>query len=148
MLLKSKDGIRCDLCGMTFKDKFVYYSVSFLEGRVDASRLLTMEVKEKFDLDACEGCLEKVTDKVKGIDAKDTNLTITCRHCGKVMSNKFTYYLFKPTKVTADKDVTEEGPANVERDIFEVPICSTCGNFFKDKKAEIRKKHQTGEEWS
>ena len=79
---------------------------------------------------------------------EDSLRNIIKEEFGKVMSKKFIYYIFRPTKVTVDKDVTPQGPANIERDIYEVPMCEVCGNFFKEQKVAARIKNKTGEEWS
>jgi hypothetical protein len=67
MLLTSKDGIACDLCGREYKRKFSYYSAEFTKISADAEKKVTgpTEVDKKhLNLDICEICYNSLAQKV------------------------------------------------------------------------------------
>jgi hypothetical protein len=62
MLLKTRDGVRCDLCGREFRSKFVYYSYDCHKVTVDTGEAKT-ERNQATDVngsiigfDICEEC--------------------------------------------------------------------------------------------
>jgi hypothetical protein len=67
MLLASKDGIGCDLCGREYKHKFSYYSAEFTKISADAEKKMTgpTEVDKKYlNLDICQICYDGFAKKV------------------------------------------------------------------------------------
>ena len=62
MLLRSKDGIKCDKCGKEYKSKFIYYSYDCHKVSVDVARIETSKEKATdvngsvIGFDVCETC--------------------------------------------------------------------------------------------
>jgi len=62
MMLPTKDGIRCDLCGKEYRSKFIYYSYDCHKVSVDISRMETKREKATdvdgsiVGFDVCEEC--------------------------------------------------------------------------------------------
>ena len=70
MLLKDKDGIKCDICGRIYKSSFVYYSYDCHKVIVDLSKMETQkEAATDVDgsvigYDVCEECHKKNLEKM------------------------------------------------------------------------------------
>lgn len=63
MLLQSRDGIKCDICGAELKNKFTYYSYACTKVEVDkelakSGKLTTIE-DDVLDFDVCIQCHDK-----------------------------------------------------------------------------------------
>lgn len=70
MLLPSKDGIACDLCGKKYQHKFSYFSAEFTKISADAEKKITgpVDVDKKYlNLDICMGCYEILAQKVVAV---------------------------------------------------------------------------------
>jgi hypothetical protein len=63
MLLPSRDGIKCDLCGTELKNKFEYYSYACTKVSVDKERAQsgksTVTDDDILDFDVCVKCHTK-----------------------------------------------------------------------------------------
>jgi hypothetical protein len=62
------DGINCDLCNITFVNKFEYYNAKFDLVVVDKDKCKSGIVnidRRYLDLDICPKCMEQIIDKVK-----------------------------------------------------------------------------------
>ena len=62
MLLKSKDGIRCDLCGTPYRENFTYYSCDGSINVIDVSKHLNNKTSQTITFDMCSNCYSKYTD--------------------------------------------------------------------------------------
>ena len=60
MLLSSKDGIKCDICGNEFRKKFSYYSYDCHKVDVDVEKAETKKATDVegsiVSFDVCEEC--------------------------------------------------------------------------------------------
>ena len=72
MLLKTRDGIKCDFCGKEFKSKFTYYSYDCHKVTVDINEVKT-EKDQATDVDGsiigfdiCDECHKYHIDKMLG----------------------------------------------------------------------------------
>ena len=73
MFLKSRDGIICDICGKSQKNKFTYYSYSCTRINVDKDRAATEVTKienDILDFDICSECHKLHVDTMLGISKK------------------------------------------------------------------------------
>lgn len=71
MLLKDKNGIKCDFCGNIHKSKFVYYSYDCHKVSVDLEKLETKkespDVNEStIGFDVCDECHKKNLELMLG----------------------------------------------------------------------------------
>lgn len=68
MLLSTKDGIACDLCGAESRRQFTYYSLEAAKVVVDAEQQRvskTPDIDRRYlNLDVCERCWEELCAKV------------------------------------------------------------------------------------
>lgn len=67
MFLKTRDGIKCDFCGATLRNKFQYYSYSCTRVEVDKEKAQTGAAKidnDILDFDSCEECHKKHITKM------------------------------------------------------------------------------------
>jgi len=70
MLLKNKDGIKCDLCGQEYKSKFTYYSYDCHKVSVDVSKMETRKEQitdvdgSIIGYDVCENCHKNNLNKM------------------------------------------------------------------------------------
>ena len=67
MLLKSKDGIKCDLCGNEFKHNFQYFSMTAKKVIVDVDAKNVTKVDDDLNVDACEKCFNVIKDRVREV---------------------------------------------------------------------------------
>lgn len=85
MQLNTKDGIRCDGCGLTIKDDFTYYSIDFKRAKSRYGQNLSLAELQLADtissFDFCSRCIDKIFDKIvetnKNSSARKTGL----RYC-------------------------------------------------------------------
>lgn len=61
MLLKSKDGIRCDLCGTPYRENFTYYSCDGNINHIDISKHTNNKTNQTITFDMCTNCYSKYT---------------------------------------------------------------------------------------
>lgn len=62
MLLKSKDGIRCDLCGVPFRENFIYYSCDGHINQIDVSKRINNKTSQTISFDMCSNCYSQYTN--------------------------------------------------------------------------------------
>jgi len=70
MLLKSRDGIRCDLCGTAYRNIFTYYSASGTGLKIN--KKIVHKTGRALNFDMCQSCYQECRDKVLShiLDAK------------------------------------------------------------------------------
>ena len=101
MQLKERDGIACDLCGMSYKADFTYYSFDMRllnvndDMRPSLNSIFTYNVV--FSLDVCEKCMAEMTETIKK-KYKALRKGICCNLTGKTMNGTFEYYHCQVTK--------------------------------------------------
>lgn len=61
MQTPERDGIICDLCGTTLKDKFQYYSVNTTKVSVDRHKMQqsVVETDDPIDFEVCDKCYQE-----------------------------------------------------------------------------------------
>ena len=136
MFLPSKDGIICDYCATTYKDKFKYYSTRATEHQIVQNRRSSPK-DSGFYSDMCKACYEmllKDVEKHIGTHRKDK---IKCDLSNAYKSGTFVYYVMLFDLVSVDKDGGEDG-VKVEKNIMDLNII----NGFNDlvKRTQVTKK--------
>jgi hypothetical protein len=146
MLLKTKDGICCDICGTTYKDQFIYYSFESSIVSVDSAVLRVVQGAKDLDVDVCEKCYTNAEDKVKQNIAKAISPnTIKCDFCTAVLRGKFNYHRMLIHRVDVDRNV--EKP-KVSRNYMDFNADDTCFGQFANMAMETRKAAKSKGDWS
>lgn len=145
MLLTSKDGISCDLCGFIQKNRFTYYSLESKGIQVNTSGNSIAQLGRDLDIDVCEKCYNDMIEAVKKYIVNGTKRgTIKCDFCPKVHSGNFKYHVLSIHKVTADKDVKEQGPSDVQMNIMDFNLDDECFVLMANQVMASRQKVKSG----
>ena len=67
MLLKTRDGIACDLCNRECKKKFTYFSIRLVRVDVDVEAKKTTNIDTDVDIDVCEFCKGKLVERIQEV---------------------------------------------------------------------------------
>lgn len=112
MLLETGDGIRCDLCNLSARHRFTYFSYDILELQFDKLHLESIQYNRKpnHSFDLCGMCDDKYRQTVihnyqavkSGNGSYPTG--IRCELTGNVLVEKQTIYYAIVTKVTVEVD--------------------------------------------
>lgn len=146
MLLKTKDGICCDICGTTYKDQFTYYSFESSVVQVDSASLRVAQGGSDLDVDVCEKCYANAEEKVKQNIAKaPIPNTVKCDFCKSVLKGKFTYHRILVHKVDVDRNVDKP---KVSRNHMDFNADDGCFGQFANMAMETRKAVKSKGDWS
>ena len=146
MLLKTKDGINCDICGTAYKDVFTYYSFESTSVSVDSAALRVAQGNKDLDVDVCEKCYTNAEEKVRKNVAKALiPNTVKCDFCTSILKGKFTYHRILIHKVDVDRNV--EKP-KVSRNHMDFNADDACFGQFANMAMETRKAVKAKGDWS
>jgi hypothetical protein len=70
--------------------------------------------------------------------------TIKCDLCPKVQSGTFKYHVLAIHKVTADKDVKEQGPSDVQMNVMDFNLDDECFVLMANQVMVSRQKVKSG----
>lgn len=145
MLLASKDGISCDLCSIIHRNRFTYYSIESKGLQVNASANSIAQLGKDLDIDVCEACYNAMIEAVKKYIVNGTSRgSIKCDFCPKVQSGSFKYHVLIIHKVSADKDVKEQGPSDVQKNIMDFNLDDECFVLMANQVVASRQKVKSG----
>lgn len=124
MLISTKDGIACDICGTIYKNDFVYYAAT--ESAISPGVMNRSTPKE---YDICTQCFNRFQDICKKYLGKFKPNAIKCDMCPKYMAGKFIYY-----KIIFDRVIVKligEGDnkkftTDVDKQVLDYNICENC----------------------
>lgn len=150
MLLKTKDGIACDLCCSIHKENFIYYSLEGIPVNVDTNTFLVAKQSKDIDLDICEKCYNDTEQTVRKhlAAAPPARGTIKCDLCPKIMTGKFTYHIILIHKVHVDKEQAKSGPSNVEMKFMDFNLDDDCFMKLANTALAVRQKLKDQGDWS
>ena len=84
MQLPTKDGIKCDGCGLQFNEDFTYYSIDFRSAKSKFGQHLSLRDLDSSPMvdtfDYCSLCYEKLQEKIVEINQKTSQKTGS-RYC-------------------------------------------------------------------
>jgi len=147
MLLKSKDGIECDICTSAYRNDFTYYSFDRVEISVNGGFSSPPKMIDSCDI--CESCFANIKNKCIENLGPITPLQIKCDSCPKYSKGaSFTYYQLIVTKVVVDKNKKEEGPSEVIPKHMDFNMCFECGEKWKKHLLESRQNRDKKGGWS
>jgi uncharacterized Zn finger protein len=148
MLLKTKDGVACDLCGTISKENFTYYSFEGTPVLVDAATCVVSQQSKDLDIDVCEKCYSEAEQVVrKNIAPAIARGTVKCDLCTKVMSGKFQYHIVLIHKVHVDKDQAD-APPKVEMRFMDFNLDDNCFISMANAALATRQKMKAQGDWS
>lgn len=149
MLLKTKDGICCDLCGSIYKENFEYYSFEGTPVSVDTAACIVARQPKDLDLDVCGKCYSNAEQTVKkNLASVIARGTVKCDLCTKVMSGKFQYHIVLIHKVHVDKEQVKDGPAKVEMKFMDFNLDDDCFLNMANTALAVRQKIKSQGDWS
>jgi hypothetical protein len=145
MQLPSKDGIRCDGCGMIFRDDFTYHSIDFKSAKTKYGQHLSLSELQYADIvgsyDYCSICTEKIFDQIVKINGSASGRKTGLRYCdftnSDLMQGSQLYYYASITQVNvklAGKPYLCEKCGSITQS--PTTICK-CGHNKFEKKADI-----------
>jgi hypothetical protein len=146
MLLRDKNGIRCDLCGTTVRTKFTYYSIETIQAVV-RNAVSVGSQPFQFNHDVCESCYTTMVDQCKkNLAARIIPKQIKCDFCPKHYGGTFSYYSLRLSKVAVDVEL--DPPLKVERNIMDFNVADCCFKDLLNKVNNVVDKVKHEGEWS
>lgn len=115
-LLKSKNGIRCDTCGMTFTDVFVYYSCDGVGYTVDFNNRMHRKNGTYINFDMCQHCCDKYK-KIILKHVKDAKKDMIKDDFSDEFYKAVDYMVIELTEVDVDKDRDDSTTTKEDIDI-------------------------------
>jgi hypothetical protein len=91
MFLTTKDGIICDLCGIIYKDEFIYYGVTASKISL-VSNMRSGAPSEVLSADFCTPCYDKILDQVRANLGPHSRKSIKCDMSKQRKAGTFDYY--------------------------------------------------------
>ena len=154
MKLPTNDGIGCDLCGMTCRHDFTYYSYDFHHvevynnSRPDLQSILSSPII--FSIDVCPACFDGhrktiIANYNKILSPK--RRTVTGTHCdltGQKLVGTYEFYYAEVTKVVVR---TAGGRPAVATDKRHVEM-SVCEDTYKKLTASAGTVRKVAGQWS
>lgn len=144
MLLKDRDGIVCDFCGLTYKNQFVYYALETLKNRV-VNNMRVAQNNAGFERDMCEQCYADLLEDVQSNIGKFRRGHIKCDLSKTYKSGTFNYHIIYFHKVSVDKD--REPTMEVERRAMDLNVINRFDELV-EKTEVIKKKTSNQGGWS
>lgn len=154
MQLPTKDGIACDVCGMSCRHDFTYYSYDFrpveVHGNVRPSLDQILIQPVTFSLDVCPACFDKhkkitIANYQKVLSPKRRQVVgVYCDLTGRLLVGSYNYYHLAITKV--DVRATQK-PAQVRTDERHVEL-NVTEDMYKQLTENAGKVRQVAGEWS
>ncbi|MEM3000669.1 MAG: hypothetical protein QXP41_00555 [Candidatus Nitrosocaldus sp.] len=147
MLLSTKDGIYCDICGTIYKDQFTYFSWESNEVVVNPPNV--SKHGKDLDIDVCEKCYIAAENKVRQfISNKVIPGTIKCDFCTNVMKGSFIYHKFIIHKVHIDRNKQANGASSVDMNYMDFNIDDACFKDLVNLVTNTRQKIKQSGVWS
>lgn len=132
-------GIRCDITGREFFDKFSYYSLEGKSVTVDSPKKVSSRSTETtLDLDLCEEAYNDLYDKVKRNLGPLRPGTVKCDMSARYLTGKFTYWTVVAALIQVDLENTE--PMKVTSGIFDLNVSKEEVDALMDTRHKNRAK--------
>jgi hypothetical protein len=152
MLLSTKNGIRCDKCGLGIAEKFTYYSFDIKEVVVtNNSMSFGRDITYSFDI--CQRCMEEIKATVikcykptRIINNKSCPTGIFCDFTSTHMHNNFICYYICVSIIAVNMN---QKPCSTVMDdkYLELWICKEAFEQLRNKTIEIQN-NKENQEWS
>jgi len=143
MLLKSNDGIICDLCGRAYRNSFTYYSFESTLVQVNTISKASIKQNKDLDIDVCDDCYQQSIENVKKFLNKIVGNTIKCDYCTNYMKGNFTYH-----KVLIHKVIVTNKKPEISNNHMDYNLDNNCFKQLSDKANNIKQTIKNEGEWS
>ena len=148
MLLPTRDGVRCDICGTSHRNAFVYYSFDCKAVIADTPKGIVNSQSTEESYDVCEACYNSLVEQCKKHIRDVKKNTIRCDLCPKYMDGKFELKRVVITKVTVDSKQKAEGPLEVQHKHMDFNICAECWSGIGKKINKTKESLKEKGDWS
>ena len=146
MLLTNKNGVRCDRCGMSIVEKFVYFSFDMQELTVKNNKLPTLKntAVPIFSLDICEHCMEDFKATILKCYRPTRILPgscpqgIFCDLTGSHLNGNFACYHVNVSEVSVDISLTPTARVT-DRDYLELWVSNEAFEQLRARAIDLRK---------
>ena len=145
MFLTTKDGIICDLCGIIYKDEFVYYAIAASK----ISLINNMRVgppTDALNADICTPCYDKMLDKVRANLGSHSHQSIKCDLSKQRKSGTFDYYRLIFDRIDVNR--AREPDVKVDRNVMDLTLIDKFDELSKQVKVIKSKIKQDKGMWS
>jgi len=131
MLLPDKDGIYCDFCGTSYRDKFSYYSTEATVVNLTNSVTVGQSTVD-FNKDMCEACYDKLIGTVReNLDAPKRNF-IKCDLSKDYKNGTFNYYIIYFHKIEVDREADPN--RTIERKVMDLNVINGFDKLLEQTK--------------
>lgn len=151
MLLTTRDGISCDICGTTYKKDFIYYSFESTLVTVNSTNMLIKQLNKDLDLDVCEKCYLNAETKVRANIKTAQPNTVKCDFCTTMLKGSFNYHRILVHKVVvseSQKDAKGVVIPSVFKNFMDFNSDDACFQNLVNLAMETRNNIKTKGEWS
>jgi hypothetical protein len=112
---------------MMQKNRFTYYSLESKGIQINTAGASIAQLGKDLDIDVCEQCYTAMIEAVKKYVVNGVKRgSIKCDFCPKIENGNFKYHILQIHKVTADKEVKEQGPSDVQMNIMDFNLDDQC----------------------
>ena len=129
MLLKTNDGIGCDLCGAAEREKFTYYSITYKGIVVKSGSVATGDIE--WDSEVCKKCYDALLDKCRECLASVRPNQIKCDLCVNFYGGDIKYYKMNCDEVNVDRDANPN--VSIKKQVMDMNICTPCYTKYKNR---------------
>ena len=119
MLLSDKDGIYCDFCGTSHRNKFAYYATEAVFVKLVNSMTVGQQ-DANFNKDMCESCYDKLIGTVRENLGEPRRNFVKCDLSDGYRNGTFDYHIIYFHKVEVDRDA--EPNKTVDRKIMDLNV--------------------------
>ncbi len=147
MLLSTKDGIRCDVCGSVHRDKFAYYSMDCSVIKVNTAAQMVSPMPGADSFDMCDGCYNEMLSKCKENLGAVRRGQTKCDICPTYMTGVYNYTRSLFTKVNVDIKC-KESPMASEKKYMDFNICEKCKSELVNKVNKTKELTKDKGDWS
>lgn len=147
MQLADKSGISCDMCGMSCRTDFVYYSLDFKRVSVYGGRLpdlnLMIRSKNTHSLDVCSSCFDDLKNKVvrNYSNRMDKGRIVLCELSGKTLTGNYEYHYCVVAEVNVRISGQNAVCAKCNAPAVSSKVCK-CGSVDFRKPASVNVVHR------
>ena len=138
MQTSDKSGIICDLCSISFRDDFIYYSFDFRHAVVTDGRIPSLDTLRHThvtcSLDVCTACFTNISQTVVENYKKIMSGTRRarpphiCELTGSMMSGNYNYYYCVITKANVQLTGQPNICTKCQKKAYEASVVCGCGN--------------------
>ena len=143
MFLPTKDGIICDYCATTYKNKFTYFSTKAILCQVKNNTRIPPQNAD-LNSDMCQSCYDKLLDRVKQYLGKAHPNKIKCDLSKSYGSGTFDYYKIYFDRIDVDKERIESEQVKIEPRAMDLNVINGFNELLAQTQVTKKKVEQEG----